>query len=119
METTQEKAWIAKIVGACYFILLGFVYTIMQIVWNQFSFSDLGVLLWVSLPLMINKRWLYLTFGALNLVIWFYVALSLFAKSPGEPMILLASGITMGSVVAAFLMIYSALNISAKKFNLI
>ena len=116
----QQKAWIAKIVGSCYFVLLGFVFSIMELVSGNFGFVDFGVLLWSCLPILINKRWMYLCFGALNLVIWSYVGLAILVKGNADVIAMIViSAITAGAIVAALLLIYSAISISEKRFSLI
>jgi len=121
METAaQQKAWIAKIVGSCYSILIGFAYSVMELVSGHFSFGDFGVLIWSCLPILINKRWMYLCFGGLNLLIWSYLALAIVFKGAGDFVSLLVmSSVTLGAIVAASLLIYSAVNISEKRFSLI
>lgn len=121
METAaQEKAWIAKIVGSCYFILIGFAYAIMELVSGHLTLGDLGVLLWVGLPLLINKRWMYLLFGCLNLLIWAYVAMAILVEGTGDVVgLIIISSVTFGAIVAALFLIYSAISISEKRFSLI
>jgi hypothetical protein len=121
METAaQEKAFIAKIFGSCYFILIGFIYAIMELVSGRFDFADLGVLLWSCLPLLINKRWMHLCFGGLNLLIWTYVAMGIIPKGVGSfGPLLIVSTVTLTAIVSAILLIYSAVSISEKRFSLI
>lgn len=119
-SAAQQKAWMAKIFGSCYFILLGFTYAIMELVSGHFSFADLCVLLWACLPILINKRWLYVLFGGVNLMVWSYIALGIMVKGGGEAIgLLVISVVTAGSVVASLLLIYSAISISEKRFSLI
>jgi hypothetical protein len=121
MDTAaQQKAWIAKIVGSCYFVLIGFAYSVMELVAGQFTFGDFGVLVWSCLPMLINKRWMYLCFGGLNLFIWAYLALEIIFKGNIEFVSLLViSSVAFGALVSAMLLIYSAVNISEKRFSLI
>jgi hypothetical protein len=121
METAaQEKAFIAKIVGSCYFILIGFSYAIIELVSGEFDFADLGVLLWSCLPLLINKRWMHICFGVLNLLIWTYVAMGIVSKSFTDFVsLLVVSTVTFAAIVSAILLLYSAVSISEKRFSLI
>ncbi|CAM3331552.1 hypothetical protein FLLO111716_04510 [Flavobacterium longum] len=119
-SAAQQKAWMAKIFGSCYFILLGFTYAIMELVSGHFSFADLCVLLWACLPILINKRWLYVVFGGVNLLVWSYIALGMMVISGGDAVgLLFMAIITAGAVVASLLLIYSAISISEKRFSLI
>ena len=119
-NAAQEKAWIAKIAGSCYFVLTGFAYAITKLVSGHFDFADLGVLLWSCLPILINKRWMYLCFGVLNLVIWSYFALSVFGEISFDLVsVAVMAFATFGAIVSALLLIYSALSISEKRFSLI
>lgn len=121
METAaQNKAWIAKIVGSGYFILLGLIYTVMEMVSGDFALMDLSVLLWVCLPVLLNKRWLHLIFGSLNLIIWSYAGMAILVNGVSEVWsLVIISGVTLLSIVAALMLIYSALSISEKRFSLI
>lgn len=121
METApQEKAWIAKIVGSCYFILIGFSYAVMELVSGQFDLADLGVLFWSCIPLLINKRWMYLCFGSMNLLIWTYVGIAILAKGGGGFLpLLIISSITLAAIISSMMLIYSAVSISEKRFSLI
>ncbi len=121
METaSQQKAWIAKIVGSCYFILIGFVFGVMELVTGNFGVFDLGMLLWSILPILINKRWMYLCFGALNLLIWTYIGIAILVEGGSDIMaIIVISSVTVGAIVSALLLIYSAISISEKRFSLI
>lgn len=120
METAaQNKAWIAKIVGSGYFVLLGFTYSIMQLASGHFAFMDFGVMLWVCLPLLLNKRWLYVVFGSLNLAIWLFAAIKIMAEGADVLSMAIISGVSLLSIVAALLLIYSAVHISGKRFSLV
>jgi hypothetical protein len=116
----QQKAWIAKIAGSCYFILIGFAYAVMELVSGHFDIADFGVLVWSCLPILINKRWMYLCFGGLNLMIWSYIAVAMLVKGLSDVVpLLVISLVTLGAIVSALLLIYSAVNISEKRFSLI
>jgi len=119
-SVAQQKAWIAKIVGSCYFILIGFVFGVMELVSGNFDFFGFCVLLWSVLPILINRRWMYLCFGSFNLLIWSYVGIAIIAKGIGGlvPLIVISS-VVIGAIIAAFLLIYSAISISEKQFSLI
>jgi len=120
MKNAEDKAWIAKIAGSSYFLLLGIAYAALEAVSGHFSFADAGVLLWSAIPIIINKRWMHLLFGGLNLLVWSYVAIAILVKGSGNALTLVAvSSLDVLSIVSALLLVYAAVNISEQRFSLI
>ena len=76
---TNKKRKLAKYIGCIYFIVLGLVNVIGTAIYSDnLNFRDFIVLALFCTPLLVNKKFYYLIFGAISSLLWAYLLFAVF-----------------------------------------
>jgi len=117
---TRKKIRKAKLIGSGYFILLALINLIGSAAYNYFDWSSPIILTITCLPLLINKRQVYLLFGIFYSLIMAYLGLAILIEGiAGLLPLIMISLITLLGILCSALMAYSGIVISEKRFSLI
>jgi hypothetical protein len=119
-----QKVRLAKRLGSGFFIMLAVVNIAVG---HGFKWPDFALLAFVSLPLIVNRRWLFFVFGTLCILATLYIGIaylmldSMARHTDAEPRPLLMDiasyGIILLSLTSSLLLIYASLSVSEKRFS--
>lgn len=110
----NKKRKTAKLIGAMYFLLLGLVNFGATWMFAQINNLDIVILAIACLPIIINKDYIYISFGALSTFIAFFLGYACFKFNVDPNVSTSAVSFFMGyllitsMLVASFLLIYGA-----------
>lgn len=128
MGNYTDKTGKAKLFGSLFFVLLATFNLFMNVAHNVFSGFDLGLLLLTCLPLLLNRRLVYLIFGGLAAFLTIYIGFAFTVENvntlnankigPAWGYVVGYSLISL-SLFSAVLLVYAGISISDKRFSLI